>query len=152
MAEFNNILIALGINSTLWVQLGLFLFVFFIVLNLVFKPYFNAYLERQSKTTGNHEKAEQIYAQTRELEALYQRKMRGLTADIKAIYDKQRAEAATEQEKLQAEAREKAKKIIEKARAQIEIEYNKAREELIKQAPDLGKNIAGRLLTNEGQQ
>jgi F-type H+-transporting ATPase subunit b len=150
MADIENILVALGINSTLWIQLGIFVFVFLYLNSFVFKPYFAAYLERQNRTMGNQEKAEQIYAQTRELEALYQRKMRGLTADIKAIYDKARSEATIEQEKLYAEAREKAKMTLESARNKIESEYNKAREELMRQAPELSRTISVRLLKNEG--
>jgi F-type H+-transporting ATPase subunit b len=149
MAELTKILISLGINQTLWVQLGVFVVVFVIVNQFVFKPYFRAFLERQAQTTGSQDQAEQILTQTRELEALYQRKMRGLAADIKEVFDRARSEAASKQEKLNSEAREQAKNTIESGRRQIEIEYNKAREELLKETDGLSRDIAGKLISKE---
>jgi F0F1-type ATP synthase membrane subunit b/b' len=144
-----GIITALGINSTIWLQLGIFLFTFMFLKTVVFAPYFRAFGERQNSTQGNQEHAEKIFAQTRELETLYQRKSRSLNAEIKALYDKVRLEAAAEQEKIQAAAREKAKSVIDKAREQIQGELNRAREDLIKEAPALSRAITEKLAAKE---
>jgi len=152
MAALTNIITALGITTPLWVQLGIFLVSYIILRVLVFNPYFKAFQGRQGMTEGNQTKAEQIFAQTRELEATYQRKLRGLNADTKAIYDKARLEATKEQEKVQGEAREAARVTIDKARAQIQEQLNHAREELIKETPQISRIISDRLLPKEVRQ
>lgn len=149
MAALTNLIAALGLDSTVWIQLGIALFMFVYLITFVFKPYYSAFTERESRTTGNHEKAEQVYAQTRELEALYQRKARSMNADIKELFDKARGEAAREQERIQSEARSKAKASIDKAKEKIQGEINKAREDLIKQAPDLSRAISEKLVPEE---
>jgi F-type H+-transporting ATPase subunit b len=152
MAAVSNIITALGIDSTLWMQLGIFVVTYILLRLLVFNPYFKAFEGRQGMTEGNQVKAEQIFAQTRELEALYQRKLRGLNADIKAIYDKARAAASKDQEKIQAEARESARATVDKARARIEEQLNQAREDLMKETPQISRAISERLLPKEVRQ
>jgi F0F1-type ATP synthase membrane subunit b/b' len=142
-----NLLISLGVDTTLWFQLATFLITFVAVRQLIFVPYFQAFLGRQGQTHGFQEKAEQLFAQTRELEINYQQKARGLTAEIQSIYDKARGEALKEQERIHAEASEKARLTIERAREKIREEYNKAREELIKQAPEISTAITAQLIS-----
>lgn len=152
MAAVTNIIAALGIDSTLWMQLGTFAFVYLFLKQLVFNPYFRAFEERQDQTQGNQEKAEEIFAQTRELSAVYQRKARSLNADIKAVYDKAKLEATREQDKIVSEAREKAKKVIESAREKIQEQMNHAREGLIRETPELSRVISDNLLPKEVRQ
>lgn len=142
-----GIFTSLGANSTIVIQLGIFLVVFAFVLNVGFKPYFKAFEERQKRTQGNEKQAEQLVAQTRELEAMYQRKARNLNLDIKSIYDQERLAAQKEHERLLLEAKDKSKAIIDRARANIQEQYNRAREELFKEAPAVGRSIAEQLLS-----
>jgi F-type H+-transporting ATPase subunit b len=151
MTELTKIILSLGVDYTIWIQFGIFFIVFLTMKMMVFDPYFKCYLERQQKTSGNQEKADQLFAETRELEAVYQRKMRSLNSDMKEIFDKARSTAVSNQEHLQSEAREQAKIIIETGRKKIEIEFNKAREELMRETPELGKAIVNRLLSKEAQ-
>lgn len=146
-----NIITALGIDTSLWYQLTIFIFTFVFVRQFIFAPYFKAYEGRQGQTVGYQKKAEQIFAQTRELEMHYQRKARGLTAEIQSIYDKAKSEAAKEQERIQQEASERARVALEKARSQIQEQYNRAREELIKQAPEIGAAMTAQLLSKRMQ-
>ena len=136
-------------DYTIWVQLGLFLFALGFLSKVVFNPYLAAYNERQNQTTGNQDEAEQIAAKTRELETIYQRQARNLNTDIKSVFDKERLAAQKEHEKIVVEAKDKAKATLDKARTTIEGEYNRAREELLKESPTLGKSIASRLLSKE---
>ncbi|OFZ16664.1 MAG: hypothetical protein A2Z20_01050 [Bdellovibrionales bacterium RBG_16_40_8] len=151
MAAVMNIISALGINATLWFQLGIFIMVYAFLRLLVFGPYFRAYSTRQGQTQGSRKRAEKVIAQTKELQTIYQRKARELNSEIKAIYEKARFEATKEQEKLNAESRENAKKNLEGSRKKILEQYNSTREELIKYAPELSHKMADRLLPGEVQ-
>lgn len=147
-----NIIDALGIDDTLKIQLIIFAFAFLFLKYVVFNPYFSAFEERQRRTTGSQEKANELIEKTKELEERYQKNARALNEEIKAIYDKARLEGSLEQEKIQAEARERARAMVEKARGVIEGEFNRARESLIKETPTLSKTIAERLLAEGGRQ
>ena len=147
--EIGGIFGGLGVDSTIWVQLGLFLFILTFLWKVTFEPYLAAFDERQNQTEGNQDEAEQIAAQTRELENIYQRNARGLNTDIKSVFDRRRLEAQKEHERLVVEAKDKAKGILDSARSTIESEYNRAREELLKESPAIGKSIASRLLSKE---
>lgn len=150
MDNITKVIASLGINQTLWVQLGIFLITYVLIKKIVFDPYFRAFEERQSKTVGSMGRAETLQAQTRELEAQYQKAARENSAGIKEIFDKSRSEAVLEQEKTLSAAREDSKDIVEKARARINDEISKVRVELLKEAPVLSQTIADRLLINKG--
>ena len=144
-----NIMKALGVNETLVVQLGIFLFTFVILRVFVFKPYYAAFDGRHKSTQGNEDQAQELHAQTQELESLYQRKARSLNADVKSIYDKARLEANLENERILNEAKEKSRETLDKYRAHIQEEFNRAREGLIKEGPAIGATIAQKLLAEE---
>lgn len=146
MAAVLNIITALGIDSSLWYQLTIFIVTFFALKQIVFVPYFAAYESRQGQTHGYHAKAEQIFAQTRELEMHYQRKARGLTAEIKAIYDNAKQDALKEHEQIHAAAAQKAREILESSRERIHSECGRVRDELAKQVPDIGQTIMAQLI------
>jgi F0F1-type ATP synthase membrane subunit b/b' len=152
MNAITGIITALGIDSTLFVQLGVFALVFLVLKYVAFDAYFAAFTERQKRTEGNQIHADKLLAQTRELETLYQRKARELNADVKAIFDRARLEATLEQEKIFSEAREKSKATVDRAREHIQGEINRAREDLLKEAPVLARSIAERLMNQEVKQ
>ena len=88
-------------------------------------------------------------AETEKLEEQYQDQARDLNTEIKSVFDKRRQEAHKEHEQIIVAAKAKAKTTLDKARSTIEGEYNKAREELLKDSPEIGKSIASRLLSKE---
>lgn len=149
MEALSGIIRSLGIDYTLFIQLPIFLVILFSLWFIVFKPYFETHLERLSQTTGNQDEAEALIAKTRELETIYQRKARGANLDIKTIFDREKLEAHQEQERLLIEAKEKSRLFIENAKTRVQEEYNRAREELLKESPSLGKAIASRLLSKD---
>jgi len=146
-----NIMKALGVNDTLFLQFGIFVVSFVILRFLVFKPFYLAFESRHKATEGNEEEAQNVIAQTLELESLYQKKARSLNADVKAIYDRARLEANLENEKILNEAKEKSRETLDRYRAHIQEEFNKAREGLIKEGPAIGATIAQKLLAEEAR-
>jgi F0F1-type ATP synthase membrane subunit b/b' len=149
MEALSGIVRSLGIDYTLFIQLPIFLIVLFSLWFILFKPYFEASLQRRAQTTGNQDEAESISAKTRELETLYQRKARGSNMDIKALYDRERLEAQQEHERILLESKDRARVFLENAKTRVQEEYNRAREELLKESPALGKTIANRLLSKD---
>jgi F-type H+-transporting ATPase subunit b len=144
-----NIIKSLGVNETIWIQLGLFTLSFIILNYVVFKP-FTAALEGRNKAThGNTDAAESLTDQTQQIEIQYQNKIRTLNDETKSLFDRARTEAALDQEKVLNAAKEKARLDLEKYRVVIQEQFNKAREDLIKESPVLATAIAEKLLSDE---
>lgn len=149
MESILGIFQSLGVDSTLWIQLIIFLVFYVVFTQLVVKPYFHAFQEREKRTVGSEDLAGRLVDQTREMEAVFQKKARELNLEVKEIYDQAKAEAAREQIKIQNDSREKSRVQIEAARAQLKDEYMRAREELIKEAPVVAQLIKDRLLAKD---
>ena len=149
MDKVLGILQSLGVNSSIWTQMGIFFFVFLFLKFFVFEAYLKAYLERQNQTTGSQDEAEKVHAKARELETIYQRKARNLNAEIKAAFDQEKLKAQQEHERILIEAKDKAKSAIDGARSVIQQEYMRAREELLKETRNMGDAMASRLMTKE---
>ncbi len=151
MDILTGILSQLGVDSTFFIQFGIFMVVFIFMWNVTFSAYFKAFEAREAKTTGSVEAANDLLKQTEALEKQYQEKARALNAEIKEVFDAERKAASKEQEKLVGEAREKAKAYVAEAREKIQSEYNRAREELFSETNSIGQSMAVQLTQQGGQ-
>ncbi|MCB0341525.1 MAG: ATP synthase F0 subunit B [Pseudobdellovibrionaceae bacterium] len=144
-----NLLASLGINATTGIQFLIFVVVYVFLSQLLFKPYFQAYLERKSRTVGSQDQAERIVAATEELETVYQEKARKFSDSYKRIYDQSRSEALHEHDRLVAEARLRAKAIVEDTRTKVAQEVEKARVAMAAEAPQVSQAIVAKLTGKE---
>ena len=110
---------ALGINSTLFMQIAGFLVTFIFLKLVLFDPYFKAYLERSRQTVGQVDEAEKYNLETKTLEEEYAQEARKINQEYKNIYDKVRAEAIKEYDQKVSTAREEAKFELEKSQKKI---------------------------------
>ena len=139
----------LGVNSMLWMQMGIFLFAYLVLTNLIFKPYLRAFEERQKRTVGNEALAERLINETKQLQQDYELKARAINNQFKSIYDEARAEASGEYERVITNAREKAAHLLEASRSQVATEIATARSMLGSQVPEVTNEIVKRLLQNK---
>ncbi len=140
-----SLLTALGVNQTIWVQLGCFLVSYVALTELIFKPYMKAYHEREKRTVGGEEFATRIIEEAKELSGNYERKAREINSEIKSMYDQKRSDALRDYEKMLAEARESSTELIAAARTKIAIEVEAARKKLVTEIPAVSGAIASRL-------
>jgi len=141
-----SLLTSLGVNPTLVIQLGIFLFVFFILKYLLFGPYFRAFNQRNESTVGQTELAERYLQETKALEDEYAMKAQVANERYRTIYDQTRAEATKEYDRLVGEARAQAKTQVEGARQKIQKEVDGAQAQLTKEIPEVVKIINQKLL------
>ena len=94
-----DLLIQLGVNSSITIQLGMFLVVFVVLKYVLFQPYYAAFKERKERTIGKTELAERFVAEARELEEQYTLRAQQANDQFREIYDKNRL-AATKEYKL----------------------------------------------------
>ncbi len=145
----SEILFSLGVDHTLFYHLGIFLVVYLVLSQIIFKPYFAAYLKRRERTVGNQDKAENLLAEAKQLEASFASKAREINEKIKAVYDKEKAQALKRQEEIVALARQQVKEGVEANRQIISQEVQKAKQDLSEQAPSVSQAIVNQLLGKE---
>jgi F0F1-type ATP synthase membrane subunit b/b' len=140
-----EILRSLGINGTLWIQLGCFIISYLALTQLILKPYMAALIERESRTVGNEETAVRIIEQANDLQHEYEKKTRQMNSEIRGVHDESRSMAMKEYDRLIAAAREAAGKELERARAHIATEIQAARKILSSETPMVSAAIATKL-------
>ena len=144
-----EILNSLGVNSTIFVQFGIFLFTF-LVLNLVaFKPYAKAHRERHGRTLGEEELAKKLFTEGQDLEFHYEKRAREINDEIRSIFDSARGEANKRYSEILESARLESQKVVVQTREKIRAETEVARAGLVKEVPSLAGAITERLIGKE---
>ena len=136
----------LGIDSTLFIQIALFLIVYLILYFLVFKPLFELYKHRDALVLGNQEDKEQKLTEIKKLKDEYESKLRKVHAQIQDIFTKVKSEAVKECDDKLLEVRKQAKDTITETRKQRQLEKQKAEENLEKDIPQLASMAINKIL------
>ena len=144
-----ELLRGLGLDSSVGIQLVLFLVTYLILHFVLFKPYFAAYNERISRTMGRAELAEKYLAESQALQGEYENKARQLSAQYKAIFDESRLKAQKESDQTVSQARQAAKSQLESMKQKIRGELENARKDAQKEIPTVTSAITSRLLGKE---
>ena len=140
---------SLGINSTVWTQLVLFLTTFVILNFLVFRPYFAAHFERHKRTAGAKEDASQILASNESLRFEYERKARDVNDKARLAFERAKNEALQEQNNIMGQARDSAGNQMKLSRERLERELATARTQLTQEVREIGVIIANKLIGSE---
>lgn len=144
-----GLLAALGVNSSLFIQLGLFLVVYLVLKHVLFEPYFAAYKERSARTVGKTELAERYVNETKQLEEQFQSQAQLANEKYMAVYEKTRGEAMKEYDTQINTARTQAKKIVDDSRKKIEAEIETARVQVAKEVGAVSQLINQKLIGKE---
>jgi len=145
-----EIFTSLGLNWTLFVQMGIFLVVFLVLKTVLFEPYFAAFRERRERTVGQAEAAERYIHEAKALEEQYSAKAQAINSEFRAIYDKTRSETQKEYDRVIQDARGKAKTWTEQARTKIEKEVRDAKQQLSPDVPVISQLIINKMLGKTG--
>jgi F0F1-type ATP synthase membrane subunit b/b' len=140
---------SLGINSTVWTQLGLFIGTFIILNFLVFRPYFAAHFERHKRTAGAKQDTSSILASNETLRNEFERKARDVNDKSRLAFEKAKNEALTEQANILGQARESATNQIKISRERLDKELAAARSQLTQEVREIGVIIANKLIGAE---
>lgn len=144
-----EILLALGVNSTLWFQLAAFVICYLALSQLIFKPYLHAFQERASRTSGKEEAALQIQDEVQSLHRELEIAIRDLNVEQKHLFDEVKSQARKDYDAVLAGARQQAQSLLEKSRKQLATEMAHAKKEIGEQAPSVGAAITRQLAGKE---
>ena len=141
-----SLLISLGVNPTLVIQLGIFLIVFVVLKYYLFEPYFKAFNQRAESTVGQAELAERYVSETKNLEQQFAMKAQVANEQYRSVFDQTRAQAVKEYDKLVTDARAKSKIVVDGALQNIEQQMTAAQTQLMQEIPEVAKIINQKLL------
>lgn len=146
LSKVGEILTSLGINQTFWFQLVIFVFAYFGMAFIVFKPYLAAYDERRRRTVGGEKEAEQLTAEANQLEEQYKKQARELNDKVKALYNEQQGRANKERTEILEKARYEAEGRIAAGRKAIDDAMSEARSSIKQYIPGISEKIESKFL------
>ena len=146
-----SIISSLGIDYSLFIQLGIYLATFVVLYILVFKPYFEASEERRKLTSGSLESAEKSEEMIKRTEEKYQTRARQINDEIALVFKEQRALAVKEAEKLNEEASLKSKEIMNQAQQKLSDQLEQAQTNFELMTKEVSAVIVQQLLTKRGK-
>jgi F-type H+-transporting ATPase subunit b len=136
----------LGIDSSFFIQFGLFIFAITFLTSFVFTPYAKAVEDREKQTRGSQDLATEFEKQTVDLHSEFEEKARAVHGKIQEVYKQMRTEATQEYEKMVQAARKESEQHVEQVRSQVKQSVAVAREALKKDTPQIVMALTQKLL------
>ena len=146
-----SIISSIGINETLFIHLGMYLFAFVVLYVLVFNPYYRFSEQRRTLTSGSFESVEKMEKQIRKNEEIYQTRARQINEEISLIFRDQRNEAHRESDKIVSEAQDHSKDLAQQSKQQLVSQMHQAQEQIGVISKDVSVAIVQRILDRRGK-
>lgn len=144
-----EILAALGVNSTIAVQFGIFLVAFFALNFMVFKPYLAAYEEREKRTSGQTKSAENLFNEANQLKESYSEMARAQLEQTQEFYAEAKKEAGKLYQEKVEEAKKKASGEVDKARVEITNQLSAASNNIKQEVGSISGMISEKVIGRE---
>lgn len=125
-----DILVQLGVNHTLWVQLVIFTVVFLIMRALFFKPFLDVILEREAQTDGVTKTADELNKNADAMEKEFHEKMQAVKKQASEQKEDIVSKAKSAANEKTNDARKQHKDAVEASRKKIEDDLDEALSQL----------------------
>ncbi len=146
MGAVLDILIALGVNKTVFAQFVIFIVAFIFLKYFIFSPYLAAYEERRRRTVGIVGAGKELQQEIETLEAKFTKEARSLNDQIKVVFDEKRTLAQKESVVIILGAQKLAQEKLAHGKKENQDAYLGAKSQLKTLVPELGQTIKQRLL------
>jgi F0F1-type ATP synthase membrane subunit b/b' len=146
MGEIINILVSLGVDKTVFIQMGVFLLAFTFLKYFIFGPYLAAYIERRKRTVGHADVAKELKAEIDALESQYSTEAKSQNEKIKELFAEKRSLGAKEATKIIEAGHANAQKTLIEGKKSIDTAFGQAREEMKTFVPSIGDAMVERLI------
>ncbi len=141
----------IDLDGTVFVQAAMFFIAFGVLYALVFKPMVAMLEAREEAIDGAKDQAKRLDGEVKEKQASFEaelRKVRGASGEER---DRLRSEGQEIERKLLERVRTETQSMVTEAKSRLDSEAALARQELTTQRPQLGRDIANKLLGREEQ-
>lgn len=146
MGEIINILVSLGVDKTVFIQMAVFLAAFTFLKYFIFNPYLAAYIERRKRTVGHADVAKEMKADIEYLESQYSTEAKAQHEKIKELFNAKRAEGAKEATRIVEAGHASAQKTLAEGKKAIDTAFGQAREDMKGFVPEIGNAMVERLI------
>jgi F-type H+-transporting ATPase subunit b len=146
MSQVIEILTSLGIDSSVYMQFGVFFVAYVAMSQIAFKPYLEKYNERLRRTVGGQEQAESLLVEADHKEKLFKEQARKLNSQISKIFNQFNTKAKQESEALIKAAQIQAERDLEQSRKELDQAVSEARTQLGSHLPTISKNIQNKFV------
>lgn len=137
---------SIDVDSTLAIQMVLFLALFLVLNPLLFQPFLKAMEERKKGLQGSREDAEEFDVRAQNALAEYEKKMRDTRREAQGVRDSLIAQGQHEQQDILNEAREELAEKIEAERQTVEANRKDAIQTLKQRSDALADAIVSKVL------
>ncbi len=141
--------VTVDLDFTLFVQLGLFLVLLFVLKPTLFDPMMRLFEEREKRIDGKKKSAREVDEQSAKADAKYQAILAKAREAGAAERDALRAEGVKREAALMTDVRAEVAATLERGRTAIGNEEKSARAELQREAQSLARHAASRVLGRE---
>lgn len=139
---------SLGLNSTLFIQFGIFMVSFGILQYVLFKPYNKAAQERYNRTVGNEESAHQFDEEIELIQRQYREKAQATNNDVQAVFLNEEQSGKNEVNSILKTAKDKYQSNKEKLEKEAAHEYSSEQSKIPNLVPEL-KDALKKVLVEE---
>jgi F-type H+-transporting ATPase subunit b len=143
------ILEQLEINSTFFVQLGIFFVLFLLLSQIYFRPFLRLFEERHRKTVADREAAEKLMLQADSKFEEYTARLAQERLAARKDYESALTEAKKEETAILQRARDEAKKITQEAAESVSAQREKLKAELQVDIEGMARTISEKLLSRK---
>ena len=142
----SEILIQLGLDQTLFIQLGIYILVFALLSQIFFKPFLRLIETRHKKTVQDRESAERILSQAEQKLNDYTQRLSLARIEAKAAYEAVIDQAKKEEAEILSQARNEAKTITQDAIKDMDQQAARLRKELETEVDAMARAVTEKLL------
>lgn len=136
----------LGVNDTVFLQFVIYIISFPLLHHFVFKPFSLVHEERQNRTKGSEQLSYEYQQKAVELQASYQQKVREVNQSIQEIFNRAKAEAIEDQDKIINTARAAAQVKMDENNKKLSSMISSVSEDLRKETSQLTLAVTQKLL------
>lgn len=141
----------INVDITLLLNLGVWFGLFFFLKATLWKPMLAVIEAREAGTAGARSDAAKLDAEAKTLKASLDEKLAAARTGAARAREELRAEGVRTEGELLGKAREEVMAAVEKQRAELASQREKVRGEVMAMVPELARNIAAKVLRREVQ-
>ena len=136
-----QILLQLGANQTVYIQIVIFVLAITFLTAVVFNPFFKAADQRHKRTKGADAVAKDAAIEAKNLASVYQTKAREINNKIRDIFDGKKSEALKKSAEILSQSKSKAELLTNDSRKNIEQQLKAADAEIDKISIDIAGTL-----------
>lgn len=134
------------LDYTVIVQIVFFLFFWFLLAKLLFKPFVGLLEERERRTEGARAEARSLQSEAERMREEYEKRIAAARDEGSGVKEAIIQQGYQERERLLSQARDEAASLLERIRGELEQEMRKEEQSVEREAEAIARQMAEKIL------